>query len=75
MEFNVGDHVLLQMGVDFKYAPKGLKRWDGCQFVISRARVKRQSVNNRIAIYELSACNSPEGIPYTILEEWLVPMR
>lgn len=75
MEFNVGDVVLLQLGVDAKFAPKGLKRWDGCQFVISKVTVRKPSATNRVALYELSSCKSAEGIPYTIMEEWIVRMR
>jgi len=75
MEFNVGDRVLLNLGVDFKFAPQGLRRWDGCQFIVSQVRVTKWSANNRVAQYELSTCNSPSGMPYAILEEWLLPMR
>ena len=67
----VGDKVLLQMGVTaFSEAPKGLQRWDGCQFIVSR----KKSVRNCV-YYELKSCKSAEGIPYTILEDWIVPMR
>ena len=71
MEINIGDKVLLQLGVDFTAAPKGLKRWDGCQFVVS----KRKSIGNREAYYELMACKSEMGVPYAILEDWITPMR
>lgn len=71
MEINVGDKVLLQLGVDYATAPKGLKRWDGCQFVVS----KRKSINNREAYYELKACRSETGISYSIIEDWITPMR
>lgn len=67
----VGDKVLLQMGVTaFSEAPKGLQRWDGCQFVVS----KRKLVDGRYLYYELQACKSAEGVPYAILEDWIVPI-
>lgn len=67
----VGDKVLLQLGVSgTTEAPKGLKRWDGCQFVVSRKKMLRNLV-----YYELASCKSAEGIPYAILEDWIVPMR
>ena len=74
-EFNVGDMVLLQLGVDGrKYAPKGLKRWDECRFQVSK--VKRMMIGaNYYVYYELQACKSPYGIPYSIMDEWLIKMR
>lgn len=70
MEFNVGDKVLLQLGTEFQNAPRGLQRWDGCQFVVSKAMHVYHGW-----LYELKACKSVKGISYTIMEEWLVPMR
>ena len=68
----VGDKVLLQMGATaFSEAPKGLQRWDGCQFIVS----KRKNLLQRYVYYELKTCKSREEIPYTILEEWILPMR
>lgn len=69
-EINVGDKVLLRLGVDFENAPPGLKRWDGCTFLVSRKRWLRNA-----NIYELKACNSPSGIPYSIFEEWITLTR
>lgn len=69
-ELKVGDKVLLQLGASFEYAPRGLRRWDGCKFVISKAVVK----TNR-HYYELKACKSEKGIPYAIAEDWLTLVR
>ena len=67
----VGDRVLLQMGATaFSEAPKGLQRWDGCQFIVSRKKMLRNLV-----YYELASCKSVKGVPYAILEDWIVPMR
>lgn len=70
LEFKVGDVVLLQLGAEFINAPRGLQRWDECQFVVSKAKYL-----NHGWVYELKACKSTKGVPYTIMEEWLVPMR
>ncbi len=70
LEFKVGDKVLLQLGTEFKYAPRGLQRWDGCQFVVSRAKYIDHGW-----IYELASCKSANGVPYAIMEEWLLLMR
>lgn len=69
-EINVGDIVLLQMGADYSSAPKGLKRWDGCQFEVSK--IKTVGVG---MYYELKSCKSAEGISYSILPEWIMRMR
>lgn len=67
----VGDRVLLQMGASaFSEAPKGLQRWDGCQFIVS----KKKTIRNQ-TYFELKACRSVKGISYTIMEEWITPMR
>lgn len=66
----VGDTVLLKMGVTaFSEAPKGLQRWDGCQFIVSRKKMLRN-----LTYYELASCKSAKGVPYAILEDWLVPL-
>lgn len=70
MEYRVGDTVLLQLGTDFQDAPRGLQRWDGCQFTVSRAKYIDHGWT-----YELASCKSTERIPYTIMEEWLLLMR
>lgn len=70
MEFEVGDKVLLQLGTEFENAPRGLQRWDGCQFEVSKATYVSHGW-----LYELKACKSAMGIPYAIMEEWLLPMR
>ena len=70
MEYKVGDVVLLQLGTEFENAPQGLRRWDGCQFVVSRAKYL-----NHGWVYELKACKSVMGVPYTVMEEWLTLMR
>lgn len=69
MEFNVGDKVLLQLALDYKDVPKGLQRWDECQFIVSK---KSYICGGRI--YELQACRSEKGVPYAIDEDWLVPI-
>lgn len=69
-EINVGDTVLLQMGADYASAPKGLKRWDGCQFVVSKMKTLGAGV-----YYELKSCKSTEGISYSILPEWITKTR
>lgn len=75
-KLKVGDKVLLQLGVaDLKLAPQGLRRWDGCQFVISKVHLVTQNETTRIAYYELASCKSPMGVPYTILDEWVIPLR
>lgn len=70
MEYRVGDTVLLQLGTEFENAPRGLQRWDGCQFEVGKV-----TYVNHGWLYELKACKSTMGIPYTIMEEWLTPMR
>ena len=70
MEFNVGDKVLLQLGAELKNAPQGLRRWDGCQFVVSKVKYTSHG-----KMYELASCKSAKGIPYTIVEEWMSLMR
>lgn len=70
MEFKVGDTVLLTLGIDEKYAPKGLQRWNGCSFVISKVH---GNINPHY--YELRACKSPSGVPYAIEEDWLTKTR
>lgn len=67
----VGDKVLLQLGVNaLSEAPKGLKRWDGCQFIVDKKKILRNAT-----YYELKSCKSVEGVPYAILEDWITPMR
>ncbi len=76
MEFKVGDKVILRMGVQaYKLAPKGLQRWDGCIFTVKSVRMQKVSDNNRFMLYELDCCKSPKGVAYTIMEEWLDPVR
>lgn len=71
-EIQVGDRVLLQLGVDGeRYAPPGLKRWDGCRFRVDKVHVNSQGE----VTYELKSCKSVLGVPYTILEEWITPTR
>lgn len=73
-EFKVGEKVLLQLDVVGRsQAPQELKRWDGCQFVIS----KKKCISGKAGCvyYELKTCRSSEGIPFSIMEEWLMPMR
>lgn len=68
---NVGDTVLLKMGVTaLSEAPKGLQRWDGCQFVVDKVRSYGTHGNH----YELKSCKSAKGVPYCIREDWLVPL-
>jgi len=70
LDYKVGDKVLLQLGVDYESAPKGLQRWDGCQFVIDKARF----VMRKGWVYELKSCKSPKGVTYSIVEDWLLPV-
>lgn len=75
--FEVGDKVLLQLGVDAKYAPRGLKRWDGCVFRIEKInRIMSASVSpNWCYTYHLQCCRSQWGEPYTIMEDWLAKVK
>ena len=67
-----GDRVLLKMGeAAFSLAPKGLQRWDDCQFIVDKVK----SCGAYGTYYELKSCKSAEGVPYSIIEDWLVPMR
>ena len=70
MGINVGDKVLLQLGSAFDEAPKGLRRWDECTFIVSRAVTK-----SSMHYYELKGCKSSYGIPYTVMEEWITVTR
>lgn len=70
-EFEVGDTVRLQLGTDFDSVPRGLQRWDGCEFVIS----KKKRVNGQFLYFELKTCRSEKGVNYSIHEDWLVPTR
>lgn len=71
LEYKVGDVVLLKLGVDFDNAPKGLQRWDGCRFEVAKARF----VMRKGWVYELKACKSRSGVPYSIVEDWILPTR
>lgn len=70
-EANIGDVVLLQLGVDYTSAPKGLKRWDGCQFEVC----KKKMINGKGLYYELKSCKSAEGINYCIHPDWIARLR
>lgn len=74
-KYDVGDVVILELGVDAKYAPKGLARWDGCKFHISKVKCVSTSERNVHYTYELKCCKSVSGIPYTIVEDWITKVR
>lgn len=69
--YSVGDRVLLQLGADAKYAPRGLKRWDGCVFQIEEIRATKSAIKNYSYTYILKCCRSEKGVSYTIAEEWI----
>lgn len=72
-KFKIGDKVRLSLGIEGnRHAPSGLRRWDECEFTISRIGMAHPSEKVTVAYYELTSCKSPYGIPYTILEEWLI---
>lgn len=74
IEFEIGDKVLLQLGADgLRLAPRELKRWDGCQFVV--AKKCTIGAKNGTDYYELASCKSSSGVPFAILPDWLLPMR
>lgn len=66
----IGDKVVLYMDEgDKKMAPKGLRAMIGQEFVVLR----RKYAGKNKYYCELDGCVSPAGIPYALLEEWLVP--
>lgn len=73
-KFKVGDKVLLQLGVDRKYAPTGLKRWDGCRFRVEEVHLHSSNAQNSYYTYYLKCCRSIYGTSYTIAEDWLTRM-
>ena len=70
---SVGDKVLLQMGIDAKrHSVPGLLRWNGLAFYVSK--MKCIDLHRGFVYYELKGCNSRHGIPYSILEDWMVKL-
>lgn len=74
-KFQKGDSVLLDMGIDAKYAPKGLARWNGCIFRIEDTIPLTTQSKGVLYAYTLKCCKSVHGTPYTIVEEWLTKTR
>lgn len=75
-EFAVGERVLLQLGVDgTRLAPRGLLRWDGCQFRVSKVKLIKIDGVPKYTYYELMSCKSAKGIPYALIGDWLVSLE
>lgn len=66
-KFKKGDVVFLKLDAEaYKCAPMGLRRRNECKMIISKVC----KVDNK-AYYELHSLNSPAGIPYAVMGEWL----
>ena len=66
-QFDYGDLVLFT-AYSGMTMPQELRDMNGTKF-----RVSRRVLGG--AAYELIGCESKYGIPYTIAEDWLVPVR
>ena len=74
-KFKKGDSVLLQLGIDAKYAPEGLIRWNECIFQVEDVVPMATQAKGILYTYRLKCCKSVQGVPYTIVEEWLTKTR
>lgn len=50
--------------------PHNLRRMDGRRF-----KIKRVHWSGGRHTYELDGCRPSEGVPYTIMEDWIVPAK
>ena len=75
-EFKVGDPVLLTLDSPGDLGiTNGLKRYKDRRFRISRVGTIAPKTGSPCIYYELDGCVSEKGVPYSVTEDWIQPIR
>ena len=78
-ELYEGEEVLLLLDPNDLGVTPGMMKWNECSFRISKAVYSTDRGNpagrNGIIYFELEGCVSEYGVPYSIVRDWIVPVR